>query len=299
MEAGVGNPWMLIAGLPLPVLAAYLARRAGSRRRAILFYLEGRASRATAIIGYARVAGIMLAVLAASGVYVVRITWVPASGVGEEVLADLPAIHVLLVDDSKSMKPYVGDVRTFITSYLETLGPEDRVAVYKFHAGVEEVCSPGPPQGCIVNLTMIRGESRYTAIGTALGHAAAMARATGLPIIVLLVSDGANNMGPDPRSVARSLAGDEMAVALVKVGSDPRSVLEDLASEAGWPIYTLGTTPPKGALEDLARDLYTEAKVEAVSVNGMIPLESRDYTPTTLLLLASLILLAGSKVAGP
>ena len=299
MEAGISHPWMLAAGLPLPLISLLLAQRAGARRRILLSYLGGRSSRVVAILGYARATGILLAVLAASGVYIVRVTWIPASGVSGEVLAEVPALHIVLVDDSKSMGPHIGEARSFVESYLEALGPKDRVAVYKFHRGVEEVCSPGPPQECMGNLTMIEGKSRYTAIGTALGYAATVARATGLPIVVVLVSDGANNMGPDPESVARGIDEGNVAVALVKVGDDPRSILEGLAQETGWPLYKLGSNPPPGVLADLARDLYKEAKVEAASVDGMIPVEDKDYTPTTILLLASLILLAASKVAGP
>lgn len=296
-------PVNIALGAPLVLAVALLSYKSGRYRSRLIRLLGGRSSRILDVIAAARIAAVILLVIASAAPYTYKITYVDSSSADRSVLANISALHVILVDDSKSMSytdmggRRIDLARGVVEEYLRELGEKDTVAIYRFHAVAEELCR-GRPMECMNSLGNLTGSERYSALGTAIGQVATIASATRLPVIGILVSDGGYNYGPDPASVADSLG--NTTVAIVRIGNDPRGeVLRSIAERHKWPYYHVTGSPPKGLVGDLAETIYVEAKARAVSRNGMIPVEERDYTPTWILAMIGALLLAASKVAGP
>ena len=300
---GFEYPWLLLALAPtLPTLLLLMARSRGSVRR-MLSLVGGRSSRILTGLQLLRIVAAIMLAMSAAGVYTVSIVYVDADSVPAEYLAEAKAIHVILVDDSRSMSYREGlhtrldQAKKIVKEYLESMGPGDRVILYSFHSRVEKLCE-GTPQECINALDLLTGSRRYTALGTAIGQVQA-ARSAGLPVVGVVVTDGGHNYGPPPESVVQGLG--DTVVALVRVGSDPRGeLLKDLAAHGNILYYDASRVSAEGIVEDLAKDLYRTAKVEALAGGrGTVPVATRDYTLTAVMAALAGILLALSMVAGP
>ncbi len=300
---GFEYPWLLLTLAPtLPMLLLLWARSRGSVRR-VLSLVGGRISRILTGLHLLRIIAAVMLAMSAAGVYTVSVVYVDANSVPAEYLAEARAIHVILIDDSRSMSYREGlytrldQAKKIVREYLESMGPGDRVIIYSFHSRVEKLCE-GTPQECIGALDLLTGSKRYTALGTAIGQIQA-ARSAGLPVVGVVVSDGGHNYGPPPDSVARGLG--DAVVALVRVGSDPRGgLLKELAAHDNILYYDASRVSAEGIVEDLAKDLYRTTKVEALAGGeGTVPVATRNYTIATVMAALAGVLLALSMVAGP
>ncbi|MEB3778786.1 MAG: VWA domain-containing protein [Desulfurococcales archaeon] len=305
MTVGLEYPLLAVVGGALASLALIVYYQSRRELLRLVSYMGGRVSRLLALLASMRLAGLAMLALASGGLYTTTIDYVSVDNISADVLAKVKALHVVMIDDSKSMSYRDGGrerldlARDVVRAYIESLGPQDRVAIYRFYSRIGELCQ-GTPMQCLDALDGLKGDERYSALGTALGEIATIARASGIPVVGVVVSDGGYNYGPDPLSVAAGM-GDLKGIALVRVGSDPRGgVMEEVADRMGWLYYHVTGNVPEGIVEDLAGQVYSEAKVKAAATGeGLIPVERRSYTISLILALLGVLLLAASEVAGP
>jgi Mg-chelatase subunit ChlD len=309
--AGLGfeNPAYVAASLPGVVLVALLLLRARRRRGDYIRILGGRVSRLTWLTEAGRVVGLAMLALASGTPYVSTVDYVEVSPSDLEALRSVGALHVILVDNSRSMgyrdgpRERIEVARGFIESYLSQLNSSERVEVYSFSSTARLLCS-GSPLDCLAALEGLDASERYSAVGTALGVGVARVEAADEPALVVLVTDGASNYGPDPRDVARGIAastGGSVPVAVVRVGSDPRAgALEEAAAIMGARLYEAGSSAGD-VIEDLAGEVYVSVKYEALEARAStrVQVESRDYTIHWILIALGLAILLASMVVYP
>nr|MEB3860301.1 VWA domain-containing protein [Desulfurococcales archaeon] len=278
-------------------------------RSAYLKLLGGRVSRLAWLLEGARIAGLALLALASGSPYLVSVDYIEIGPDDLEALRSIGSLHVILVDNSRSMsytdglRKRVDVAREFIESYLSVLNSSERVEIYSFSSTTRLLCS-GSPQECALVLEELNASERYSALGTAIGTGVSRMEAADEPALVILITDGGNNYGPDPRDVARGVAaafGGRAPIAVVKVGDDPRAtILEETASLLGGYLYDAGSSGGD-VLEDLSEEVYASVKYEALKARAStrVQVESRDYSILWVLVFLGLALLLASMVTYP
>jgi len=298
MGVGVDRPWLLFLVVPASLVLIALIHRVWVYRGWVYRYMGGRLSRGLTLFEVLRLLSIILLIVASAGIYTTQTIMVPVEGVGYGTLARVRAVHLILVDDSKSMGgDRISIARDIVRMYLQVLGPGDHVIIYRFYGGQDLLCN-GTPIDCMSVVDGLRGDMRYTDIGSALGLIQSYSRSSGIPVVGVLISDGGNNYGPDPMTVARGM--DLKSIALVRVGDDPRGgIMEAIAKAKEWKYYHISGKPSKDLIRDLAETLYTDVKALAVASGGLIPVEEASHAPSLILGFIALLMLMASMVYTP
>ena len=306
---GFDTPLYMLASLPGALMVFFLVLRASRLRRRYVSLLGGRVSRGVLLVEASRILGLALLVLSAGAPYTVDVKYVEVKPGDIEALRSVGALHVILVDNSISMGYSEGltkriDVaRDFIREYLLELNETERVEIYSFSSTTKLLCK-GSPTDCMEYLDMLNASERYSAIGTALGAGISRMEAAKEPALVLLVTDGGNNYGPDPRDVARGIGQlftDKSPIAIVKVGNDPRaSVLEEVSGLAKGFLYDAGVSGGD-VLDDLSEEVYTSVKYQALEARAetRIEVESKDYSIQWVFAVLGIALILASLVIYP
>jgi len=297
VELVVGNPWA--APLLLLTIALLYTLYARTRRtRRILsetIYLE--LGRRTAVYDYLKIA---TAVLLASSALNPMITYTRAIEVAstEDLVAysdKLPVQYIVLVDVSPSMhrENRLEQAVEAIEQVVATVGSSDRVVIAVFGGRVRELYSGDPGSALNILRTISDYNIEYTAISTALGWASSRAKSSGLPSIVIVVTDGANNYGGNPVETAKAMSSQGIPILFIRVSSDPRgtSLFYEL-SATGIEVVDVGSVSGE-ALEKLLEKAVLEKKLEVLRASGRTVVYVTEYsnTPTYALLLAALVLL--------
>ncbi len=306
IELGLAAPQYLVLGLLSPVLLVLIWRRARRNDETLKARLGWAGRGRNLLLLVARISAVILLALAAASPYIVIYRSVEVSVENVDRVTGMPAMHILLLDVSKSMgytdSALGGSTRMeaakgFIEGYLNSLG-DDNVTIILFSANLTTLCM-GVEQ-CLSTIGTVEPGRRYSAIGDALTAAALKASITSVPSVIVLVSDGGWNYGADPRDVARTL-GNTTPVILVRVGSDPRAtILVETARLGGYKLYNIDEFSMK-ALKDLVEEVRREARYEALRAAGMatVDVPDKDYTLSTWIGAAALVLLAASLRGGP
>ena len=283
----------LLAAVSLLILLVSLRRQ--HRVAALLPWIPRKRWLAVLVIA-ARTAIPVLLVVASMGLYFSRIDYVEANVTNvEDYASKLPVQFIILVDVSKSMLradtgvPRIEAAKTFLEEFLGRLTPRDRVVLAVFSSNTTLLCE-GSPLNCTSVVGGLRAGERYSAIGNAVSFAVSLARASGLPSVVVVVSDMANNYGAPPLDVLREA---KTPVLLVKVGNDPRAswIYRAARENSMVKVFSLVT----GSLDEaknLARGSVDESRLTAYRGRTVIPVEHRDYFPTMFSLLAATLLIA-------
>lgn len=306
IELGLASPQYLVLGLLSPVLLVLIWRRARRNDRMLKARLGWAGSGRNLLLPVARISAVILLALAASSPYIVVYRSVEVSVENVDRVTGMPVMHILLLDESKSMGYTDGalggstrmeEARGFIEEYLNSLG-DDNVTIILFSANLTTLCE-GVEQ-CLSSIQTVKPGRKYSAIGDALTVAALKASISRIPSVIVLVSDGGWNYGADPRDVARTL-GNATPVIFVRVGSDPRAaVLREAAGLGGYKLYNIDEFSLK-ALKDLVDEVRREARYEALRAAGIatVNVPDRDYTLSTWIGAVALALLTASFRGGP
>ncbi len=285
----LGNPLIAAAGIlaAVPVYIWWLrARRLSGRLRSILGSPAKPGGRA---LFAARVTAIILLSLAASNPYIVEYRSVPVTLSNPEAYRGVPVRHIIVVDVSKSMnyrdlgESRIDAARSLIAKYLRELGAGDNVTIMTFSSNITTLCS-GSPEECMKALSRPKAGEKYSALGDALARGVLEARVSGIPGVVVLVSDGGWNYGSDPRQVAERYRG-TAPVVLVRVGHDPRAtVMEEAAAIMKARLFDLNEFSLK-AINDTVSELYMQAKYTALTRAGRtsIRVAYRSYYASSIL----------------
>ncbi|HZO94585.1 MAG TPA: VWA domain-containing protein [Candidatus Baltobacteraceae bacterium] len=218
-----GHPWWLLAGVALAAAFVWAAQRAGHRARAaaiaysdLAFFVAATGSR----VDPARVVAIAvgLAILAFAGALA-----------APRVVATLPArggTIVLCVDTSGSMRatdvePSRADAAAnAVRAFVDGVPDGTRLGIVAFSSAAGVVIPPTREKDAVRDaIDRIPPPNGGTAIGDALAAAARLLPATGRRAIVL-VTDGVNNMGLDPLSVAQQIGAAGVEIDTVGIGTN-------------------------------------------------------------------------------
>ncbi len=277
----------LILGLPLLMVLVAAAR---VRARSGLGYRRWAHARDAM-----RVTGLILLAASAGGLYTVAMVYVPVEKASVDQVIQAPSTFIITVDLSRSMEGSRLDAaKEVIGGVLEALGHNDMVVLLGFNASVFELCT-GPPADCMGimgELDNLAG-GKYSAIGDAVATASTYAR-VGIPGVIIVVTDGGWNYGSPLDDAVAGAVSDELKVVIVRVGSDPRwAETARLAAKAGADVVDSGIVDI-GELREFAREITVNAKIEAYTDYGHVPVETLDPTPGyATLLLGSLLLALG------
>ena len=283
----------LLAAVSLLILLASLRRQ--HRIAALLPWIPRRRWIAVLVIA-ARTAIPVLLVVASMGLYFSKVDYVEANVTNvEDFASKLPVQFIILVDVSKSMlradtgMPRIEAAKTFLEEFLGRLTPRDRVVLAVFSSNTTLLCE-GSPLNCTTVLGVLRAGEKYSAIGNAVSFALGLAKASGLPSVIVVVSDMANNYGASPLDVLREV---KTPVLLVRVGNDPRAswIYRATRENSMVRVFSL-VTGSLDEVKNLARKSVDESRLTAYQGRTVIPVEHRDYSPTLFSLLAAAVLIA-------
>lgn len=211
-----------------------------------------------------------------------------------ELLFDKNVLIVFLIDVSKSMNYPLGAstrievVKRVIKETILALGKNTSIMITVFSGRVYQIFY-GKPDGAVVAVDKIVAGEKYTAIGDSLSYALSVAKVSKLPTAVILVSDGRNNYGSDPVSVAESYKYSNVPLFILAVGE--RGLLPRVAEAADGKIYDVNEFTTS-SLEDLVDELSRNARYMALKARGeaYIEEEKKDYTLFYLVTLVALTL---------
>ncbi len=307
IELGLASPQYLVAGLLAAIFLALIWRKALRNSSLLEARLGGAGRKKLVLLPAARILAVILLASAAASPYLVVYRSIEVNVDNVDKATSMPVQHIILLDVSRSMG-YSDRVlgaatrfeaaKEFVKSYLESLR-NDNVTILVFSANLSTLCTG--VAACLESLETAKPAQRYSAIGDAIAAASIRASVSGMPSIIVVVSDGGwNPYGSDPRDVART-QGNATPVIFVKVGSDPRAtVIEEAARIGGYKLYNVDEFSLK-ALEDLVDEVRREARYEALRAAGMARIEvpERDYGLSTWVGVAALLVLLYSLSGGP
>lgn len=177
-----------------------------------------------------------------------RIAWITATGLlllaltGPHFLVPVPVRDgaiVICIDTSGSMASTdVAPTRAIaarraVRAFLQTLPPGVRVGIVAFSSGVGIVQPLTANHArAIASLMQIPPPNGATAIGDALDTAAQMLPKHGHRAIVL-VTDGVNNTGVNPLSVAQTLGARAIPIYPVGIGTNTGAIIPGTSDQAG------------------------------------------------------------------
>ncbi len=214
----------------------------------------------------------------------------------------LPARFIFLIDVSPSMyrENRIEQAIRACKSFLKNLNVSDQVVIAVFGGKVREIYS-GDSEGALKVIGMVKEyEIKYTSISSALGWAQGLVRASGIPGVVIVLTDGANNYGGDPVQAAWVINASGTPVVFVKVGNDPRGIplFHKLSSKG---ILVLDTNDlDKESLEMIAKKIVIDTKLNTLISHGKnkINLYRKDYSLTIILYSLAIALSLFTRIEG-
>jgi Ca-activated chloride channel family protein len=174
-----------------------------------------------------------------------------AASAGPRVWMAAPASPTIVIclDTSGSMNEH--DVRPSrsiaaadaVRSFVNAAPPGARIGLVSFSGTAQREVTParGNMTAVLTGLTRVPAPNGQTAIGDALALAETMLPDNGMRAIVL-ITDGANNRGEDPRAVVRQLAAAHIRLDTIAIGNAPAvRVLRSFAVQTGGIFARTGT----------------------------------------------------------
>ena len=222
------RPWILVILPAVLTIIIFVHKRSTGRRNELASALQGKVGSSTWKLLFTAMAASMLIITLSQPVisYQERI---PINSIENMMKYNekLPAQYIILVDVSPSM--HTGNTPRLDTALkiIETIVSDIRdngTIVLSVFGGLVEQLYVGPPSNISRILYMIRNyDIKYTAIGDAIGYAVSCAHASRLPSIAVIITDGANNYGPDPVQSYVYANESHLPILFIRIDSDPRA----------------------------------------------------------------------------
>jgi len=283
------------------------------RRRKLLKIINVRDNIWWYLIQLSKIASITLLFISASLPIMVRsVTQTTTGAVDKEevstIVANMTALHVLIVDESKSML-YRDETNItryeraldFVKMYLSSLSPYDQVMIIGFAEYPRKICIGNATQ-CMLKINDIVAGKKYSSISTAVGYAYTYVSAAQYPAVFVIVSDGAFNAGGDPYEAIRSINSSGYPVLFVRVGFDQRAndLMNRLETSGIKVIYVNQFT--QSLIQKLVAEASRELRVEAFITKRLLEIkivrEETDPSPTFILISTSFLLFIASRLEG-
>ncbi len=246
-----------------------------------------------------RTLGLVLLVIAASTPVVVVTKYVPVRNASAKLLSRVSIAHIILVDVSPSMGyrdqgvTRLKEAVMWLKNYLKSIPSNSVVYVYSFSKNVSLVCRG--VTSCINVLDNLKVDGNYTAIGTALSYAYTLIRLLKQPSIIVLVTDGAWNYGPNPLEVLKTMGESVLrSLLVVRVGLDPRGdKFFNTLRSMGVKVVTVNSMTLSYALKHIKPLIYQAERGALVAQKVKVPIQV-EYSISTLLAVTSLVAILAS-----
>ncbi len=222
------RPWILPL---LPVIVAiivFIHKRSTGRKARLASALQGKVGPSAWKLLSAAMAASMLIIALSQPVVSYR-EKIPVNSIEDMIKYNekLPAQYIILVDVSPSMhtgNPLRLDTALKVVRMIVDDIKDNGTIMLSVFGGRVEQLYVGAPSNISRILYMIRNyDIKYTAIGDAIGYAVSCAGASRLPSIAVIITDGANNYGPDPVQTYIYANKTHLPILFIRVDSDPRA----------------------------------------------------------------------------
>lgn len=283
------------------------------KRRYLLKLLRQKDNILWHIIQFFKIASIILLLVASAfPVYVETIRFTvrgdPEETEIKRIMYNMTALHVLIIDESKSMQYTDGTNITrfvralnFTYEYMNYLSPKDKLLIIGFAEYPRKICL-GNISHCRSKLPELAPDKSYSDLSAAIAYAYSYVTASQYPAVIVIISDGAYNEGGDPYDQIVSINKSGYPVLFVRVGLDRRAdqlVNKLIASN----IYVININQFTEKLlnkltEDAARQVRLEAFISKELLEVVVSKEIVNPYPAVYLLVASLVLFLISHIEG-
>jgi len=222
------NPWVLIILPVLTGIVIIIHRRASQNKAVLEKSLMGRGAN-TRFKLISIVVAITLLVLALSQPIITYQEKIPIHSLKDMIKynSKLPAQYIILVDVSPSMHRGIPQRIDTAVKVVETIIDsikDNGTIVLSVFGGCVEQLYVGSPDNATKIIGLIKNYNiKYTAIGDAIGYAISCARASSLPSVAIIITDGANNYGPNPIQSYIYANKSRLPVLFIRIDDDPRA----------------------------------------------------------------------------
>ncbi len=283
------------------------------RRRRVLKTVKAKDSILWYIVQIVKIVALILLFIALSVPVEIHTTYKEVQGLIEKnkvssLVKNMTALHVLIVDESKSMLYTDGTNITrfthalkFINNYLNALSKSDKVMIIGFAEYPRKICV-GNITYCRSMLYKLEPGKKYSSISAAIGYAYTYVSASQYPAVFVIISDGAYNAGGDPYETIYQVNQSGYPVLFVRVGLDRRAnKLETELESSNILVINVNQFTEK-LVKQLAKNAARELRVEAFIAKKLLEIKVLYHDinpyPTVSLLLGGLILFTISRIEG-
>ncbi len=297
------NPYSLLLLIPLAIYLYYLFRRTTSARNVLknIYY----SSRRSGVLSLLKIIiPLLLIIASAEPVFIVNKTiYIDTVNDLRKYSGEFPVNYVVLIDVSPSMfrGGGIGRAVDAVETIISSMNKSDRIILAVFGGTVAKIYEGMNKEKALICLTNIsRYRINYTGIGNALSWAYSYVHSSPIPSIIFIISDGAQNYGPDPLQVLDSMRSNKSYVVFIDTGSDPRgkTLYARLVSK-DYKVLDISSLSTRDIKKIVENTVY-ESKLEVLKFSGHIAVvvSEEKNTPTILLLAASLAIYLLTRIEG-
>jgi len=298
------NKPALLLLIPLSLLMLIIWRRTSRRRQALSNIYGVRLGHKPLFYTILKILAIASLLIAIANPVLVYTKTIEISSPEELVKysGKLPVHYIVLIDVSPSMyrENRLGEAYKALKAIASSLNKTDYLTIAVFGGEVVKIYSGKASEYNVSGTDLSEYNITYTAISHALGWANAYSKTTGLPSIVVVITDGANNYGGDPVEATMSMNSSGTPVVYVRVGNDPRGypLFNELRSK-GITVVNAHELDAEALYNLLAKALI-ESKYKALVKTGRsyVEVEEKIGLPTHVLLAIALASLIISRIEG-
>ncbi len=304
MHMALNNPWILlfIPIVYIPVVIVY--RRARNNRSILSATLGFNPGKKTLVYDVIKFLALFFIVLSIANPVLVSEKTIPINN--KEALAEyndrLPAQFIVLIDVSPSMHRdnRLDEAIKALNTIIDCLNKSDRIVIAVFGGEVKEIYNGPSFKASNITGEITKYNIKYTAIANAIGWAVGRIKASGIPSIVFIVTDGANNYGGDPAEAACTVNASGTPIVFIRIDNDPRgtSLFYKLSAKGVKTISIEGLD--KDSIRKLLENTILESKLQALKASGKayITITEISQLPTAIALTTALIMLIVSRLEG-
>lgn len=267
------RPWIIVL-LPFTILVIlYIHRRSETLRKELAKTLQGRiksgllkpASTAMAL-------AMLIIVLSQPVIYTSEKITINNLQDMVKYSSKLPLQYIILIDVSPSMhrgEPPLLETAVDIAKIIISNIRDNGTVILSVFGGHVKQLYVGPPFNASEIIDKVKNyDIEYTSIGDAIGYAVSCARASSLPSVAVIITDGANNYGPDPLKSYLYANMSRLPILFVRIDSDPRAnkLFAELAKHGAHILLAEGFEPRH--LEPVVKNVMQQLKYIALVESG-------------------------------
>ncbi len=224
----LARPWVIIL-LPFAILVIlYIHRRSETVRKELAKALQGRI-KSGLLKPASTIMALTMLIIALSQPVIYTSEKITLDNLQDMVKysSKLPLQYIILIDVSPSMhrgEPPLLETAIGVAKIIISNIRDNGTVVLSVFGGRVKQLYVGPPLNASEIVDRVKNyDIEYTAIGDAIGYAVSCARASSLPSVAVIITDGANNYGPDPLKSYLYANMSRLPILFIRIDSDPRA----------------------------------------------------------------------------